>query len=114
MTAKTEKPVLGVIDCPHCGQVGAMEIKHDKNSEPFGHCDECAGQLRVGGKAGRVRKFCKRYPWAAASSAPVTVTVTEEIALPGPAPVAAPVARPAARKPTWADALAGLAGGVPA
>ncbi len=105
-----EKPILGHITCPCCGQADAMAVKADKNGDPFGHCEECAGQLRVGGKPGRVRKFLRLYPWAAGEAAPVvpvTVTVTEEKAA-DPAPGAAPPAPPA-RKPrrdaTFADAL---------
>lgn len=112
--AKNEKPVLGMIDCPHCGEVGGMAVKHDKNLEPFGHCDECSGQLRVGGKPARVRKFCRRYPWAAAGVAPVAegqapaapaaapVTVTEPAARQAPPP-APPV--PARKRANWADGL---------
>jgi len=89
-----------------------MEVKHDKNEEPFGYCEECAGQLRVGGKPGRVRKFCRRYPWAAKSgAAPVTetVTVTEPKAQektpekPVTEPVPEPV--PVKRRASFADAL---------
>lgn len=93
-----------------------MEVKHDKNLEPFGYCAECYGQLRVGGNPGRVRKFCRRYPWAAkpgaAPAIPVTVTVTEpdtgKVAPPvvEAAPVTVPV--PVKRKATFADALAVL------
>lgn len=124
--AKTEKEILGMIDCPHCGESGGMGVKHDKNLEPFGHCEECGGQLRVGGKPGRVRKFCRRYPWAVVpgtAPVPVTVTVTEPqpvaVAitkpippdmLPKPTPTPAPAAK---RKATFADALNILAG-VPA
>lgn len=118
--AVAEKPALGMIDCPHCGEVGGMAVKHDKNGEPFGHCEECSGQLRVGGKPGRVRKFCRLYPWAAAAVAsvtapavPVTVTVTEEKPAPAtePPPVTAtPTAPPPRRKATFADALAILGG----
>ena len=101
-----EKPVLGMIDCPICGEVAGMAVKHDKNGDPFGHCEECAGQLRVGGKPGRVRKFCKRYPWAAAGAVPVTVTVTEEKPA-KPAEIdAVPVPlAPPKRRDAFADAL---------
>jgi len=110
-----EKTILGHIDCPHCGTERAMEIKHDKNLEPFGYCEECAGQLRVGGKPGRVRKFVKLYPWAGnppvgvgPSPAPVSVTVTG--AEPAPEPEKAPVTVPAPApvkkaRATFADAL---------
>jgi hypothetical protein len=117
---RNDKPVLGMIDCPHCGEVEGMAVKHDKNMEPFGHCEECAGQLRVGGKPARVRKFVRRYPWAAAGAVaaapavtgarvqvapvtgdpapdvPVTVTVTE------------PEPKPAPRRASFMDALASL------
>lgn len=118
--AKTEKEILGMIDCPHCGEVGAMGVKHDKNGEPFGHCEECAGQLRVGGKPGRVRKFCRRYPWAVvpgAAPVPVTVTVTDEMPRKAPAaaveitkPVPVSPLPPPKRKATFADALNILTG----
>ncbi|KQQ97427.1 hypothetical protein [Massilia sp. Leaf139] len=103
--AKEEKAILGMIPCPHCPE--QMAVKHDKNGDPFGHCEECRGQLRVGGNPARVRKFVARYPWAArpvvGAADPVTVTVTEKPA--APAPVTAPETPPARRRANFADAL---------
>lgn len=128
--AKNEKTILGMIDCPHCGEVNGMAIKHDKNNEPFGHCEDCAGQLRVGGKPGRVRKFCRMYPWAASSAAPQPLPAGVDWVATFPEPVTGngvPVApvkdqapeipvtvtvteerRAAPRKASFLDALAGL------
>jgi hypothetical protein len=81
-----EKTILGHIDCPHCGEPAGMEIKHDKNQDPFGYCAYCnGGQLRVGGNPGRVRAFIRRYPWAAKPGT-------------APAPAADPVTAPAPAK----------------
>jgi hypothetical protein len=106
--AKEEKPVLGTIPCPHCHE--RMAVKHDKNGDPFGHCEECGGQLRVGGKPSRVRAFVAKYPWAAKpaaeGAASVTVTVTEKPAAPEPVTVPVPEqAPPPRRRATFADAL---------
>jgi len=110
--AREEKPALGHIPCPHCA--GQMGVKHDKNGDPFGHCEECRGQLRVGGSAYRVRKFVARYPWAAkpvvGGADPVTVTVTEKPT--APKPVTAPEAPPPKRRASFADALGVLGVGV--
>jgi hypothetical protein len=106
---KEQKPVLGQIPCPHCP--AHMNVKHDKNDDPFGHCEECGGQLRVGGRPARVRAFVARYPWAAkpsdAVTVPVTVTVTEPKLTPAPVTVTEPAPR---RRASFADAL-GLLGG---
>jgi len=108
---KEQKPVLGQIPCPHCPE--QMNVKHDKNSDPFGHCEECGGQLRVGGNPARVRKFVARYPWAAKPSegvaVPVTVTVQEKPTATAPVTVAEPAPAPR-RRASFADAL-GLLGG---
>lgn len=92
-----------------------MAIKHDKNLDPFGHCEDCGGQLRVGGKPGRVRAFVSRYPWAAAGALPVTVTVPVTVtgSEPAPEPVTEPVAvteKPKRKQASWADGLALLGG----
>jgi len=107
--AKEEKPILGHIDCPHCAE--KMGVKHDKNGDPFGHCEECGGQLRVGGNPARLRKFLTRHPWAAkptvAAADPVTVTEKPRAPAPVPAPTA-PVTAPAPqqrRRASFADAL---------
>lgn len=110
--AKEDKPVLGMIPCPHCPE--QMTVRRDKNGDPFGHCEECRGQLRVGGDPARVRKFIARYPWAAkppvGAADPVTGTVTEKPA--APVPVTEPVPAPAKtkRRASFADAL-GILGG---
>ena len=125
---KNEKPVLGTINCPHCGEVDGMAVKADKNDEPFGHCEECAGQLRVGGKPGRVRKFLRLHPhlgaafrYASVQADPVTVGVPAAVPVAAPPVEAAPVTgakgleipvtvtepKPA-KKAGWADVLAGL------
>ena len=51
---------FGEIECPHCRE--GMRVKSDKNGDPFGHCEHCSGQLRVGGKVDRVEKFFRSYP----------------------------------------------------
>lgn len=104
-----EKAILGHIDCPHCGEKSGMEVKHDKNSEPFGYCEYCAGQLRVGGRPGRVRSFCKMHPWA--GNPPVTVTDTVPVLPPVAAQAPVTVTKepaPARRRATFADALGAL------
>jgi len=103
-----QKPALGAIDCPHCGQVGGMTIRHDKNVEPFGHCEDCGGQLRVGGRPARVRKFLARYPWAAAPGEKPAAAPGEK---PAPAPVTETKEQPAPavrRKPSFMDGLKAL------
>lgn len=127
---KNEKPVLGMIDCPHCGEKQGMAVKADKNEEPFGHCEECAGQLRVGGKPGRVRKFLRMHPelaaafrYASVQADPVTVGVPAAVPVTAPRVQAAPVTektapeipvtvteqKPPKKAPSWMDALASLA-----
>jgi hypothetical protein len=99
--AKSDKEILGHIDCPSCGTAKGMRVTHDKNGEPFGYCEaECGQQLRVGGDRYRVKAFLARFPWAAkkAEPAPAPIQVREE----EPAPRAEPVAVP--RSP-FADAL---------
>lgn len=94
---KREK--AGAIDCPTCGTVGAMEVRTDKNGEPFGHCIECDQQLRIGGKARRVQAFKRRNPWwgqyleqlqeqkgKAPAPAPAQATATATATAPAPAP----------------------------
>lgn len=51
--------IFGEIDCPHCGK--KMKVKADKNGDPFGHCEHCSGQLRVGGKESRINDFFALY-----------------------------------------------------
>lgn len=103
--AKSDKEILGHIDCPSCGTAKGMRVTHDKNGEPFGYCEaECGQQLRVGGDRYRVKAFLARFPWAAqkaeaeAEPAPAPIQVREE----EPAPRVEPVAVP--RSP-FADAL---------
>jgi hypothetical protein len=104
--AKDQKPILGQIPCPHCPE--KMNVKHDKNGDPFGHCEECGGQLRVGGNPARVRKFVARYPWAAkpavGADVPVTVTVQDKPAQAAPVTVTPPAPAPR-RRASFADAL---------
>lgn len=104
--AKSDKEILGHIDCPSCGTAKGMRVTHDKNGEPFGYCEaECGQQLRVGGDRYRIKAFLARFPWAAQKEEPAPVTDMEktryeehrEIAE-KPAPVAVP------RSP-FADAL---------
>jgi hypothetical protein len=39
-----------------------MTIKPDKNGQPFGYCDSCRGQLRIGGSDSRVSAFYAANP----------------------------------------------------
>ncbi len=39
-----------------------MTIKPDKNGQPFGYCDSCRGQLRIGGSDSRVSAFYAAHP----------------------------------------------------
>lgn len=104
MTART---ILGHIDCPHCHAKGSMRITPDKNGAPFGFCEveACGGQLRVGGKPGRVRAFYAAHPHVkrpdqvATEPAPAPVTVTP------PAPTPAPTPTPAPKRPSAFDYL---------
>lgn len=89
------KEIQGHIDCPSCGASKRMRVTCDKNGDPFGFCEECRQQLRVGGDAHRVAKFRERHPWAAPGAAPVTETVPEPV--PAPAPAPAPAAKPKAK-----------------
>lgn len=106
---REQKPTIGTIPCPHCGET--MNVKRDKNEDPFGHCEECAGQLRVGGNPARLRKFIAKYPWAAkpvvGAAGPVTVTETPKV----PVPVTeTPPPPPPKRRAGFADALDILGG----
>jgi len=106
---REQKPIIGTIPCPHCDN-DKMGVKRDKNEDPFGHCEECGGQLRVGGSPARLRKFIAKYPWAAkpavGAADPVTVT-----ALPAaPAPVTEPPPPPPKRRAGFADALSFMGG----
>jgi hypothetical protein len=114
-----EKTVHGHIDCPHCGAQKMMRITSDRNGKPFGHCDDCNGQLRVGGNSYREKKFIDRYPFAAGSIAAIPVTVTANE--PQTAPPAAPVSDtapdptkthhgPVAKRSAMEDALRHLGG----
>ena len=116
----SKKPVLGHIDCPYCFASDTMRITHDKNGKPFGHCDDCDGQLRVGGKPYREKKFIERYPFSGqkAPEIPVTVTVPAPVEKPATVEPIAPVTAPVApvqqtqkRKAGFADALQMLGGG---
>lgn len=104
---KEQKPIIGQIPCPHCDAM--MNVKRDKNEDPFGHCEECSGQLRVGGNPARLRKFIAKYPWAAkpAVGAADPVTVTEKPPAPAPVTEAPP---PPKRRAGFADALTLLGG----
>lgn len=50
-----------------------MRVTEDKNGDPFGYCEDCAQQLRIGGDRHRVSRFVARHGIGAAK---VTVTVT--------------------------------------
>jgi hypothetical protein len=89
-----EKPVLGHIDCPACGAEKGMRFIHDKNGKPFGHCDDCNAQLRVGGNSYREKKFAALYAWAAPKPTENPVTVTGPKALENPTPAAPDVPLP--------------------
>lgn len=100
------REILGYIDCPHCGEGSRMRITPDKSGAPFGYCEECNGQLRIGGNARRVESFyarnqgVKRPGQAAEIAPPATSTAAapekkpakkpEPVAEPAPAKVAAP------------------------
>jgi hypothetical protein len=85
--AKTDREILGHIDCPSCGTAKGMRITHDKNGEPFGYCEaECGQQLRVGGDRYRVKAFLARFPWAAKTAPAPAEPVTVEVKEPAPAP----------------------------
>lgn len=94
--SESKKQILGHIDCPTCGTTKAMRVKADKNGDPFGYCEDCAQQLRVGGDRHRVRRFMERHGLA---TAPAPVTGTGTAQAPAAAPPTAP--KPAAR-PTGA------------
>lgn len=81
--------VFGEIDCPHCGE--KMKVKADKNGDPFGHCEHCSGQLRVGGKTARVENFFRRH-----SHLQRTSTVEDQ---PPSAPEKKPAIQPQEPKP---------------
>lgn len=98
------KTILGHIDCPTCGEETAMRITTDKNGDPFGFCEICRQQLRVGGDADRVEDFYRAHPGIKKPGAPVTETATVKSAsMMAPAELAA--AKPAA-KPVTAPATA--------
>lgn len=95
-----------------------MRFIHDKNGKPFGHCDDCNGQLRIGGNGYREKKFAALHPWAAAKSTEIPVTVTANEWEPDKAkePVPVPVPTPKTEtqnKPrsSFVDAVAFLSGG---
>lgn len=79
--------ILGSIDCPHCGE--SMKVKTDKNGEPFGHCEHCSGQLRVGGNALRVANFYRKWPGLKQPGAEAAPPTQEQKAA-APAPNKAP------------------------
>lgn len=114
-----QKAVKGHIDCPYCGASETMRIIDDKNGKPFGHCDDCNGQMRVGGNTYREKKFYSLYPWAAPEAAKIPVTVTEPKLddKPAEAVPVAPVSVPVQtkdqprKKASFADALQMLGGG---
>lgn len=83
-----QKPVLGHIDCPACHAPHGMRFIHDKNGKPFGHCDDCNAQLRIGGNGYREKKFNSLYPWASGKAPEIPVTVTEQKPAEKPAPAA--------------------------
>lgn len=83
-----KKEGKGHINCPYCDGAQTMRVIEDRNGKPFGHCDDCNGQMRVGGSKHREEKFCSLYPWAAPKAAKIPVTVTEPKPAAKPAPVA--------------------------
>lgn len=83
-----KKEVKGHINCPYCDGAETMRVIEDKNGKPFGHCDDCNGQMRVGGNSYREKKFYSLHPWAAPKAPEIPVTVTEQ----KPAAKAEPVA----------------------
>lgn len=88
-----------------------MRFIRDKNGNPFGHCDDCNGQLRIGSNNYRKKKFAAMYPWAAEKAAEIPVTVTD-IKTAALAPVAHVQEKPVSKqKASWNDALALLGGG---
>lgn len=104
------KNVLGHIDCPTCGHEKAMRVKHDKNGEPFGFCEICRQQLRVGGDPDRVEEFTTRYPWAGKAK-PVTVSEPAAKTAPvAPAPVSVSVPESKPQRSAFADAVAFMQG----
>lgn len=82
-----------------------MRVTPDKNGDPFGYCEDCAQQLRIGGDRHRVKRFMERHGLKPAPD-PVTGTGTDPAPATKPAPAAvAPVPAPApkpAPRPTGA------------
>jgi hypothetical protein len=101
------RAALGHIACPTCG--AQMRVNNDKNGDPFGHCEHCGQQLRVGGNSRRVGLFVGRYPWAAKGGDAVPVPTTTPPKPPAPPPVAAPAPAPKKRTASPFDFLMGAA-----
>lgn len=76
-----------------------MRVTHDKNGKPFGHCDDCNGQLRVGGNTYREKKFIERYPFSGQKAPEIPVTVTEQKTPPAESAVPVPVPKPEIKQP---------------
>lgn len=96
------REILGHIDCPHCAEVARMRITPDKNGAPFGYCEECNGQLKVGGNQSRVAAFYRKYPQIKKPGEPSPVHPgTKEDTPPAvaPTPPAAVAKAPEAPKP---------------
>lgn len=76
------REILGYIDCPHCGEAERMRVTPDKSGAPFGYCEECNGQLRIGGNSTRVEAFYRKNPAVkrpgqAGEAAPIVVQPVE-------------------------------------
>ncbi len=56
------KEILGRMSCPCCGFADGVRVTPDRNNQPFGFCEECGFQMRIGGSLPRVRAFYKRHP----------------------------------------------------
>lgn len=85
------KEILGRLDCPVCGHDHGIRITPDRNGEPFGYCEECGVQLRIGGDRGRVAAF---YRHNAHMTRPGTVTDTGTGTATAPATVTKPEPEP--------------------
>lgn len=54
--------ILGFIACMVCKSPNSVRVSPDKNGEPFGYCEACKMQYRIGGNPNRVNQFKESHP----------------------------------------------------
>ncbi|MCW3478966.1 hypothetical protein OL229_05225 [Neisseriaceae bacterium JH1-16] len=59
-----KKAAIGYVSCPTCGN-DHMEVRPDKNDNPYCYCPECSQQVMTHGGARAARLLARMRPLAA-------------------------------------------------